>query len=81
MKVAITGASGFLGSHCVANAVNKGYSVRVLVRNTEKAKKALQMHDVDKMREEFEDSLESENDEEEACEGCGWWKPQCKCEE
>jgi len=48
MKVAITGASGFLGSHCVANAVNKGYSVRVLVRNTEKAKKALQMHDVDK---------------------------------
>ena len=39
-----------------------------------------QMHDVDKMREEFEDSLENE-DEEEACEECGWWKPQCKCEE
>ena len=48
-----------------------------------------QMHDVDKMREEFEDSLESEriysmremNDKEEACEECGWWKPQCKCED
>ena len=40
-----------------------------------------QMHDVDKMREEFEDSLENEDDEEEACEECGWWKPQCKCED
>ena len=40
-----------------------------------------QMHDVDKMREEFEDSLENENDEEEACEECTMWKPQCECEE
>jgi len=48
MKLAITGASGFLGSHCVANAINRGYSVRVLVRNTEKAKKALEMHGINK---------------------------------
>jgi nucleoside-diphosphate-sugar epimerase len=46
MKVAITGASGFLGSHCVANAVSKGYSVRLLVRNTEKAQNALKMHGI-----------------------------------
>ena len=48
MKVAITGASGFLGSHCVANAINKGYSVRLLVRNTEKAQSALEMHGIKK---------------------------------
>jgi nucleoside-diphosphate-sugar epimerase len=48
MKVAITGASGFLGSHCVANAVNKGYSVRVLVRDTEKTQDALKMHGINK---------------------------------
>ena len=46
MKVAITGASGFLGSHCVANAVSKGYSVRLLVRNAEKAQNALKMHGI-----------------------------------
>jgi len=46
MKIAITGASGFLGSHCVANAINKGYSVRVLVRNIEKAHNALKMHGI-----------------------------------
>ena len=48
MKVAITGASGFLGSHCVANALKKGYSVRVLVRNTEKTQSALEMHGIKK---------------------------------
>jgi len=48
MKIAITGASGFLGSHCVANAINKGYSVRLLVRNTEKAHNALEMHGIKK---------------------------------
>ena len=40
MKVAITGGTGFLGSHCMANAVDKGYSVRLLVRNAEKAQSA-----------------------------------------
>ena len=48
MKVAITGASGFLGSHCVFQAINKGHSVRVLVRDTEKTEKALQMHGIKK---------------------------------
>ena len=47
MKIAITGASGFLGSHCVANALKKGYSVRILVRNAEKARNALRMHEID----------------------------------
>jgi len=48
MKVAITGASGFLGSHCVAKAINKGHSVRLLVRNAEKAHDALKMHGIKK---------------------------------
>ena len=42
------------------------------------------------MRDDFEstlyslpssDSTSSGYYEEEACEECGWWKPQCKCEE
>ena len=40
-----------------------------------------QMHDVDKMREQFEDSLENEDEDEETCEVCTMWKPQCECEE
>jgi len=40
-----------------------------------------QMHDVDKMREEFEDSLENEDEDEETCEVCTMWKPQCECDE
>ena len=48
MKVAITGGTGFLGSHCMANAVNKGYSVRLLVRNTKKTQSALEMHGIKK---------------------------------
>ena len=48
MKVAITGASGFLGSHCVSNALKNGYSVRVLVRNIEKTQSALKMHGIEK---------------------------------
>ena len=48
MKVAITGASGFLGSHCVAKAVEKGHLVRVLVRDPEKMTAALEMHGIKK---------------------------------
>ena len=48
MKVAITGASGFLGSHCVAKAVEKGHLVRVLVRDPEKTTDALEMHGIKK---------------------------------
>ena len=46
MKLAITGGTGFLGSHCAAEAFKKGYSVRLLVRNQKKAHKALEMHDL-----------------------------------
>ena len=44
MKLAITGATGFLGSHCAAESFRKGYSIRLLVRNQKKAHKALEMH-------------------------------------
>ena len=40
-----------------------------------------QMHDVDKMREEFEDSLEIEDDEEEICEECLMIIEDCECED
>lgn len=33
MKLAITGASGFIGSHVVEAALERGYQVRILVRN------------------------------------------------
>jgi dihydroflavonol-4-reductase len=32
MKIAITGASGYIGSHVVDHALKKGYGVRILVR-------------------------------------------------
>ena len=40
------------------------------------------MCDIQEMRDDFEEAVYGSNeDEEEACEECGWWKPQCKCEE
>ncbi|MFT6549186.1 MAG: nucleoside-diphosphate-sugar epimerase [Acidimicrobiales bacterium] len=47
MKVAITGASGFLGSHCMAAAVAAGHEVRVVVRNPTKVRAAAVLHDLD----------------------------------
>ena len=46
MKIAITGSTGFLGSHCAARAFREGYSVRLLVRNQAKAHKSLEMHNL-----------------------------------
>jgi len=47
MKVAITGASGFLGSHCMAAAVAAGHEVRAVVRNPAKLRSAAVLHDLD----------------------------------
>jgi dihydroflavonol-4-reductase len=41
MKVMITGGTGFVGSHTVAELVRKGHRVRLLVRNLERTKGAL----------------------------------------
>ncbi|ADE16644.1 NAD-dependent epimerase/dehydratase [Nitrosococcus halophilus Nc 4] len=38
MKALITGATGFIGQHLVATLLPRGNSIRVLVRNVEKAK-------------------------------------------
>lgn len=44
MRVAITGGTGFIGSHCVAQAIAAGHQVRMLVRNPSKAQATLEMH-------------------------------------
>ena len=44
MKVAITGASGFVGSHCLAAAVASGHEVRAVIRNPAKARAAAILH-------------------------------------
>ncbi len=47
MRVAITGASGFVGSHCLAAAVAAGHEVRAVIRNPAKARAAAILHGLD----------------------------------
>ena len=44
MKVAITGATGLVGSHCTSAALAAGHDVRMVVRNPDKARSALALH-------------------------------------
>ena len=46
MRVVITGGTGFIGSHCVAQAVAAGHKVRMLVRNPSKARATLELHEL-----------------------------------
>ena len=41
MKIAVTGATGFVGSHLVARLVDEGHDVKVFTRSVEKAKRVL----------------------------------------
>ncbi|HAQ22952.1 MAG TPA: hypothetical protein DCR10_05325 [Acidimicrobiaceae bacterium] len=44
MRVAITGATGLIGSHCTAQALAAGHDVRMVVRNPAKAADSLVLH-------------------------------------
>ena len=46
MRGAITGGTGFIGSHCVAQAVAAGHQVRMLIRNPSKARATLELHEL-----------------------------------
>lgn len=47
MKVLVTGGTGFLGSHTVAQLVAAGHEPRVLARSRERVAPALHLHDLD----------------------------------
>lgn len=56
MKIAVIGASGFVGKHLVSELVNRKHSIKAFARNTENIlahenveKIALDAHDVDKL--------------------------------
>lgn len=44
MKVLVTGATGFTGSHAVAALARKGYTVRALVRSSSKLERVMAAH-------------------------------------
>ncbi len=44
MRVAITGATGLVGSHCTVTALVAGHDVRMVVRNPDKARSTLALH-------------------------------------
>jgi nucleoside-diphosphate-sugar epimerase len=58
MRVAITGATGLVGSHCTATALAAGHEVRMVVRNSDKARSSMALHGlVDDDAEVFEADL------------------------
>ena len=46
MKVAVTGGTGFVGSHTVAALTGAGHDVRLLVRSPEKVERAMEPHGI-----------------------------------
>lgn len=47
MRVAVTGGTGFVGSHTVATLIEQGHSVRLLVRSPDRVEPALGPHSLD----------------------------------
>jgi nucleoside-diphosphate-sugar epimerase len=46
MRVGLTGGTGFVGSHCLARLLAEGHSVRMLIRDPDKVRRALAMHEI-----------------------------------
>lgn len=66
----ITGGTGFIGSHTVAELVNKGHEVRLLARKPERVQKALKSFDLDDQVESVVGDVTDEHSIEKAAKGC-----------
>ncbi len=56
-KVLVLGATGFAGKHLVEKLVDRGYSVRVLVRDSSKASNLAQLHNVEVIQGAYFDTV------------------------
>lgn len=45
-KILVTGATGFIGAHCMVALLREGFEVRALIRNAEKFRKVLDAHGI-----------------------------------
>jgi dihydroflavonol-4-reductase len=69
MKVMVTGGTGFVGSHTVAELIRNGHQVRLLVRNVERVKPALEPLGVGEVETVLGD-VTDQRTVEQAAEGC-----------
>lgn len=70
MKVAVTGGTGFVGSHAVQALVDAGHEVRLLIRDIERVPVAFEPHGVDELDDLLVGDVTSPVDVETFLQGC-----------